>query len=217
MTPKENLLRAARFEHPEWIPMSCGVNPSCWERHPREELAEIMADHPLLFPGFRPPAEGEELQYAPWRRAGQPHTDSWGCVWRTLEDGITGTVTRRPLQDWSALSDFEPPDPGAHDGWQPVDWTAVAARVRSAREQGQLTRGNLRHGHTFLTMSYMRGYESLILDMADDEPNLHQLIDMVERFNTGPRRAMPAASFTCTRMGMCAIWPRTCARPVSRC
>jgi len=185
MTPRENLLRAARFDRPEWIPISIGVNPSCWERHPREELAGIMADHPVLFPEFRPPAEGAEPQYAPWRRSGRPHTDSWGCVWETLESGVTGTVTRPSLPNWSALDGFVAPDSAAHDGWQPVDWTAVAAGVRNARARVQLTRGGLRHGHTFLTMSYMRGYENLILDMADGEPRLYGLIDMVERFNAG--------------------------------
>jgi uroporphyrinogen decarboxylase len=46
-----------------------------------------------------------------------------------------------------------------------------------------MTRGALRHGHTFLTLIYLCGYEQVILDMADGEPRLLRLIQMVEGFN----------------------------------
>ena len=35
-----------------------------------------------------------------------------------------------------------------------------------------------------MTLMYIRGYENLICDMADDEPRLRRLIAMVEDFNT---------------------------------
>jgi uroporphyrinogen-III decarboxylase len=46
-----------------------------------------------------------------------------------------------------------------------------------------MTRGSLRHGHTFLTLTYIRGYEALLFDMVDRHPNLPCLIQMTEDFN----------------------------------
>ena len=45
--------------------------------------------------------------------------------------------------------------------------------------------GGLRHGHTFLQLCDLRGYQNLLFDMADEEPRLWNLIEMVEHFNAG--------------------------------
>ena len=55
--------------------------------------------------------------------------------------------------------------------------------VRNARERGVLAAGGLPHGHTFMLLMYLRGYENLIYDMADEDPRLWKLIEMVEGFN----------------------------------
>ena len=44
--------------------------------------------------------------------------------------------------------------------------------------------GGLEHGHTFMTLMYLRGYENLILDMADGDSRLSRLIAMVTDYNT---------------------------------
>ena len=41
----------------------------------------------------------------------------------------------------------------------------------------------LRHGHTFLQLCDIRGYENLLFDMEDEEERLPELIDLVEQFN----------------------------------
>ncbi|NOY82925.1 MAG: hypothetical protein GXP31_18155 [Kiritimatiellaeota bacterium] len=183
MNRRENILRAVRFEQPETIPMQFSVNSACWERYPRSALEDLMESHRLLFPGFKPSSAKTPPRPAPWRIAGRPYTDSWGCVWETSQTGITGAVTEHPLASWDAFADFAAPDPDATDGWGPVDWERIAQNLGRIRRGGGLTIGSLRHGHTFLTLTYLRGYEGLILDMADGEPRLRRLIDMVEEFN----------------------------------
>ena len=183
MDPSDNLLRAVRFERPDHIPMHFHINAACWHHYPPGALAELMQTHPLLF-GGRPAAQDPNaLDYAPEARAGQPYTDSWGCVWETTDDGITGTVTGHPLADWDALEHFDPPDPAAQNGLGPIDWDAIAARFRRAEQAGGIRRGGLIHGHTFLLLTYLRGYENLLFDMADADPRLPRLIEMVEAFN----------------------------------
>jgi len=185
MNSRELLLRAVRFENPERVPMHFYINGSCWRYYPQEALQELMAAHPLLFPGFEKHHGHSTPGYAPWQRAGQPYTDSWGCTWETSEDGITGAVVKHALPDWDAFAGFCPPSPDAHNGWGPMDWDATRRRIGDAKTAGQLAQGGLRHGHTFLTLTYLRGYENLIFDMCDAHPQLPALLEMVETFNLG--------------------------------
>ena len=129
MNARENVLRAVRFEGPQHIPMSFHINAACWHHYPQDALQELMASHPLLFPGFTPSAEPITPDFAPNARAGEPYTDPWGCVWETTDSGITGTVTEHPLADWGAFEKFTPPDPDQTDGRFPIDWAVVAERM----------------------------------------------------------------------------------------
>jgi len=182
-TRRENILRAVRFERPETIPIQAHISTACWHHYPYEALAELMADHPLLFPDYERPAALQAPEPAPWRRAGAPYVDSWGCVWEIPEDGLTGAVNRHPLAGWEGWEEFEPPDPNTDSGWGPIDWSQIERSLDCARSEGRLVRGGLRHGHTFLTTIYLCGYEQVMLDMADGEPRLVRLIEMIEGFN----------------------------------
>ncbi len=182
MTKKENILRAVRFETPDYIPMTFHINPACWHRYPQEALLELMSEHPLLFPDFDP-NQPLAPRYGPNQRAEQPYTDDWGCVWQTTENGITGSVTTHPLESWDALECYVPPDPMSSSGLGPRDWDLVAADLRQARSNGELVAGGLNHGHTFLLLCDLRGYQNVLFDMVDEDPRLHKLIGIIEDFN----------------------------------
>ena len=181
-TITENTLRAIRFERPEHIPMAFWINPACWHHYQHEDLFELMAGHPLLFPDFTL-QEITLPEPAPWERAGKPYTDAWGCVWETTDDGITGSVTKHPLMDWDALQSFTPPDPAQTNGMATIDWSIIKDKILNVKAEGKLCTGSLEHGHAFLRLSYLRGYENLLLDMADGEKRLWQLIEVVESFS----------------------------------
>jgi len=183
MTPRENYLRALRFEKPEYIPMNYVINTSCWEQYPQDELFALIERHPLLFPGFRAPKLPFKPNYAPITRKDQPFRDDFGCIWETPMDGMTGTVTGHPLADWDNFASFVVPDPDKCTGIGPVDWEAQ--KNRFARNTDRIRIGSLRHGHTFLQLSDLRGYQNLLFDMIDEEPLLWKLIEKVEEFNYG--------------------------------
>lgn len=187
MTPYENLLRTYRFEHPAWIPCTVAIPEQAWLSYPREEIAWLVGRHPALFPGLDPDAvDTSAMPRLPWQRAGVEYVDSWGAVWRTSTDGVTGVVQRHPLETWDAFDEFTPPDPARENGWGPVDWQRQRAEAARARREGRRVPGaQLRHGHTFLTLEYLRGLENLVYDMYDEHPNLVRLVEMVERFNQG--------------------------------
>jgi hypothetical protein len=135
-----------------------------------------------LFPGFRA-AEKVEPAYALEARADVPFVDDWGCLWKTTESGITGTVTMHPLADWANFEGYYPPNPEFCSGIGPLDWEAEKKEFERLRKAGGLLQGGLRHGHTFLQICDIRGYENVLVDMATNEPRLTQLIEMVEAFN----------------------------------
>ncbi len=178
---RENTLRAIRFDRPDYIPIVFWINPACWHHYPREALMELVSERPLLFPC--PPAEPPAL--APWERTRAPYVDAWGCLWETTDDGITGSVTRHPLADWDALNGFVSPDPGQTNGMAPIDWSAVAEKIVAIRKKGEHPVGSLEHGHTFMRLSYLRGYERLLCDMADGDSRLGRLIETVGAFSLG--------------------------------
>ena len=176
----ENTLRAIRFEHPEYVPVVFWINPACWHHYPQNALQEIISNHRLLF--SHPPSPPA---FAPWELAGQPYVDSWGCTWETTDDGITGSVIQHPLTDWDTLENFAPPDPGHANGMAPIDWHEIEEKIAGIRRQGEYPVGSLEHGHAFLRLSYLRGYERLLCDIADGDGRLRRLIEVVEAFSLG--------------------------------
>lgn len=182
MTKRENILRAIRFERPDYIPVSFHINAACWHHYDQSALQDLMEAHPFLFPNFTR-QEHITPRYGLTERKGEPYTDPWGCVWETSDDGITGAVHSHPLSDWNKLAGYTPPDPETTDGRYPINWRAVATHVQKQKQEGQMVAGGLPHGHTFLRLQDIRGYENLIFDMADERPELSQLIQMVEDFN----------------------------------
>jgi len=210
-TISQNVLKAIRFERPEYIPAVFSINPACWHHYHPDDLLELMAEHRILSScvvrrasAVRRPVECDKLnairntqyevrntsgelitQIAPWERAGVPYTDAWGCVWETTDDGITGTVTGHPLADWDAFEHFTAPNPAKTNGMGEIDWPAIKDGILKARLEGKYCVDSLEHGHAFQRLSYLRGFENLLFDMADRDDRLWRLIEMVETFSIG--------------------------------
>ncbi|MBL7152634.1 MAG: hypothetical protein ISS79_02885 [Phycisphaerae bacterium] len=179
----ENLLRVIRFDQPDHIPMDFHINSACWHHYTTDALRDLIAAHPLLFPDFDRSATDAKLEFAPWEKAGERYTDSWGCLWETTDDGIVGTVTGHPLENWDKFETYTAPDPAENLRLGPANWDRVVKTSRKPRATHRLGNDSLQHGHTFQTLADIRGYENLLFDMADDEPRLYKLIEMVEEFN----------------------------------
>ena len=184
MTHRENRLRAFRFQSPEWIPVSSGFPAPCWQFYGPDPLEEILLSHNILFPGYeRGSIYPENLPIPPHTIKGTPYTDPWGSVWQTQFDGMVGAVKHHALKNWSAFDGFTAPDPEVTDGMLPIDWKVIEQRGELSRKHDVFFAVALTHGHTFLRLSDLRGYENLIYDMVDEEPRLLQLVKIIEEFN----------------------------------
>ncbi len=179
-----NFERAIRFEKPDYIPMRFSINAACWHHYPKEFLWDMMESHKLLFPDFVRPAPNWEPEIPLVARRDEPYTDPMGCTWVTADDGITGTVHGHPLADWDAFgTTWHFPDPEKTDGLYWRDLAKDQAEWAGIKAAGGSFWGGLRHGHTFLQLSDLRGYENLLFDMVDEDPRLDELIDGLTQFN----------------------------------
>jgi uroporphyrinogen decarboxylase len=189
MNSKENILRAWSFQNPESIPIASGLPWLNWPEHGYDikQLNSIMLRHKKLFPNFK---EGYleknyyNLKERPDLIVGNKYKDGWGCVWETVCDGMVGAVTTHPLADISNLENYRLPDPAKTDGMFPIDWENLKKARRTASEKDDLFGLYFPHGHTFLRVQDLRGYENIIFDMSDDTPEFNQIMAMINEFNT---------------------------------
>jgi len=83
------------------------------------------------------------------------HVDAWGCVWSNVHAGNESIVTGHPVP------------------------TREQVRTLKAPEQDV----GLPHGFMYLRLGDLRGFEELMVDFAEDPPELRMLIDTVLQYN----------------------------------
>jgi hypothetical protein len=144
-----------------------------------------MESHPLLFPDYKHPIGEFKPVYGLVAQEDKPFLDNFGCLWKTTMNGLTGTVVRHPLSEWKAFDAWKEsiPDPETCTGIGPMDWEKKKLDINERRKLGVLIREGLKHGHTFLQLSDIRGYQNLLYDFADEESRLWELIEIIENFN----------------------------------
>lgn len=177
-----NYLKTIYFDYPEWTIAGLSLMPATWLKY-REELEDVVLRHPRLFPGYR---KGQTSFDGPWSPMYTPgfKTDAWGCGWNSVTPGLDSYIEVHPLEDWAAFDTWQPPDPLRDSSWGPRDWEGVAKSLERARANGDLAvGGGLQHGHFYMLLYYLRGFENLMMDMATDDPRLHRLIDIVTGYN----------------------------------
>jgi len=183
MKERENYIKAYRFQSPEIIPMAFKINAASWPHYGRE-LEKLVVDNEFLFPGYiEGSVDWNNFPFNPAHIAGQPYTDRWGCVWETHVNGIAGTVIHHPLSDWADLDSYEPPDPDKNERGDTIDWKRRAAAVKKRKGEGRIAISGIEHGFLFLRLSYLRGFENVLYDMADGSPELATLIGEIEDYN----------------------------------
>ncbi len=83
------------------------------------------------------------------------HVDVWGCVWSNVYTGMEAIVTGHPVPTRAAVHTLQIPEKDA----------------------------GIPHGFMYLRLGDLRGFEELMLDIAEDAPELQMLIDKVLAYN----------------------------------
>ena len=176
MTYRENYLKAVRFEHPEHIPVNFSINESIYYAYEADDIAELLESHPIIAGKhvIRQDLLGRNREQKPYQKR---FFDEFGVEWEEIQPGIRGTVIRHPLADFAKIRDYRFPD------LPQLDVEAGRAAVQAARENGHLTCAGLPHGHTFLRLTDLCGYDTVLMGMADEDADLELLMYRLEEYN----------------------------------
>lgn len=121
----------------------------------REELDKIVARHPAIF--GQPGQEPRNYDWVPETYACGEHVDLWGCVWSNIHQGAESIVTGHPVPTRADVHKLKAPPAGS----------------------------GFKHGFMWLILSDLRGFEELMVDFAEEAPELQLLIDTVLEYNCG--------------------------------
>jgi hypothetical protein len=153
MTLADDRLRSLRFEYPERIPVSVSILPAAWMKH-REALDDVLDRHPAFFGDRNREDRDYDVIYRDTYREGR-HVDAWGCVWSNVKAGMEAIVTEHPVP------------------------TRAGVRTLTAPEEDV----GFPHGFMYLRLQDLRGFEALMIDFAEEPPELQMLIDKVLAYN----------------------------------
>ena len=176
MTQRENMLRVIRFERPDYIPVIFAVSGSVFSHYDPHAVEELLESHPIIAGKGRMrwdlvPKEGDAVDQD------VIYYDEFGVEWKGAIDGIRGVIQKHPLEDFSKIRNYRfPPIPEFHPEEE-------RTRVRQRKENGEFTQTGLPHGHTFLRLTDLCGYENVLMGMADDDEDLRYLIHALEEYN----------------------------------
>jgi len=149
----DDYTKAMNFDYPEYIPVAVSLLPATWMKY-REALDELVARHPTIF-GEQPGVKRDYDGMAQGLYSEGEHVDEWGCVWHNIEAGLDSIVTVHPVPTREGVRSLKAPEP---------------------------TPG-FAHGFMYLRLQNLRGFEELMVDFAEEPPELQMLIDIVLEHN----------------------------------
>lgn len=113
----------------------------------------IRADYPEIFGEVKDLSEVRHNMPASYH-AGS-FTDAWGCRWDNLNEGYESIVMGHPLKNREDINTLKAPEEDI----------------------------GLPHGFMFLRLTDLRGFEEMMIDFAEEPPELQRLIDIVRDYN----------------------------------
>ena len=119
------------------------------------------------------PSEGIIENIYPKRVGTDTYRDDWGVLWRHQPDDDIGVVIDPPLKQPS-LTGFEPPEPLARGPYLEVFCRKNPQRFRLVSLSSPI----------FQRAWFLRGFENFLMDMAQNEKFVHELVDMIMAYTT---------------------------------
>ncbi len=166
MTHRERIIKAITFDGPDRAPIHHYIFPGAFFNH-GQALLDIANKYPDDFnnENVNPPdpeSKDAITDVVEW-------TDAWGTTWQRLKGYTSGEVKVPALPTWDNWANYEfPAAPGpdyrdkvqAQVEQQHPEWFACAAG-----------------GSLFQHIQHMRGPANLLMDLAEDRQEVHELAD----------------------------------------
>lgn len=147
-----------------FVPCRVAINPTIWD------------DDPLFFESLveENPQVGITMSRNTERIREFFRDDQWGCAWHYPGKYLDGQVIKHPLENWDKLGCYRLPS-----AEQYVDWKETEQAVIVQKQTGRTVWGHVEHGFLYLRLSYLRGFNNFMLDMAEQRSEIILLRDMV--------------------------------------
>jgi uroporphyrinogen decarboxylase len=191
LNARERVLRGITMTGPDRAPINHYIFPGAFYRH-GEALLRVAQQYPDDFgnASVNVPAQVEDasasMEIIEWR-------DAWGTLWRRLKGYTSGDVREPAIPTWDAWSDYRMPPPPS-----PEHWAEMKQRFDAQRPEFFLRAGG---GSLFQLMQHLRGPADLLMDLAEDRPEVHELADAIIEHHLHAIRGGLAAGADCITFG----------------
>ena len=146
------------------VPCSTVVSNDIWKRY-WDRLEALARECPNV------PIAGK-VRKRPVMSSEHTERDAWGCLWHYPGMGLSGQVVEHPLAFWEDLATWNPPS--VADQVEQMHRKAETSLVEHRPSQV-----DLEHGFLFLRLTYLRGFEKFMMDVAERALKLYELRDRV--------------------------------------
>jgi len=177
MTSRERVTRAIEFKSPDRIPITHAFMPGAVDRYGKR-LEELFSRFPSDFSVEDEKYEGSKA-LSGYKKGGE---DVWGCVWTKPVEGFSeGEVIKHPLEKWDKLREYKFPDftPTKED----IENIRGFIKKEKKRKNVRFIRWNFGDGRTWERYHFLRGFENSMIDVAEDNSNMYELLDKIVRIN----------------------------------
>ena len=162
MESREIVRRAIEFDAPPRLPFFLGGS---WS----DKLSAVTED----FPNDVCDCWEMDRQESGWF-FDNPVRDDWGSQWEGTEVKNMGQVVGHPLEDWSRLSTFKPPNPR-----NPFYFKRIEDGIKEARDRYVVITS---HFNLFERLHMLHGFARTLEDFYLEPEKIHRLLDMILEF-----------------------------------
>ena len=148
------------------VPCNASINYTIWEAH-EERLEKLREGCPHVSIGGKPTGDSPcSVEHR--------NRDAWGCLWHFPGMGLEGQAIEHPLDSWDKF-----------DSWQPPSAEEAVQNIRKRAEEskeGKVPNASMEHGFLFLRLTYLRGFQNFMIDVAEENPRIYELRDIVTNY-----------------------------------
>jgi len=167
-TERERFFLETELKSDGVIHSNVGISYPVWKEYGDERLKWLEGFSPHVSVG---------IGRSPGREAYYEQTDNWGCRWVYPLSALDGQCIGHPVASWSDLKTYKPPDPDEF-----TDWEKARKNFEQVKANGNAARAGTDHGFIFLRLTYLRGFQNFMLDVAEKRPELDELIGIIEGY-----------------------------------
>jgi len=166
MDSRNSVIKTIHFDDPDKLPTDMWIISAAYKKYGKF-LYEILEKNPIDFARIENQLVSNENNHI--FEAGS-YTDSWGCVWNNVHDGVFGQVRKSPLNDIDLINKYKAPLIHARAGWENID-----KQIKNAEDKFIICS----QINPFERMQFIRGTENLFMDLAYGSKEVYLLRDIV--------------------------------------